>query len=214
MKTRQRATPRLALLILGAALALIPIAAGPIAHAASGGSVGLPQTGRMLQLFAPTYMSKTTAAYSQSDAVSIADNYDLVAANAKQFTTATLAAMKAANPNIRVLVYVNGSFDLHTTQRYPLGEYALDANGNYIKSKQYHNWLMNIGDPDWVSNVSQQCTAALAQAAFDGCFLDMLGDASLAPAYLTSQPINPATGQVWTQQQQVAATTAIAQGDR
>ncbi len=211
MKIRHPAAPRMALLIASAALALTPIAGGPIARAASGGSASLPPTGRMLQLFAPTYMAKTTAAYSQSDAVGIADNYDLVAANAKQFTTATLAAMKVANPSIRVLVYVNGSFDVHTTQRYPLSEYALDANGNYIESKQYHNWLMNIGDPDWVSSVSQQCTAALAQTTFDGCFLDMLGDASLAPAYLTSQPINPATGQVWTQQQQVAATTAIAQ---
>jgi hypothetical protein len=165
----------------------------------------------MLQLFAPTYMSKTTAAYSQADAVTIAENYDLVAANAKQFTSATLAQMQATNPNVRVLVYLNGSFDVHAKQSYPPTEYARDVNNNFIKSRQYGNWLMNIGDPAWVSQVSAQCTTLLAQATYDGCFVDMLGDGSLGASYLTSQPINPATGAVWTPAQEMTATTAIAQ---
>jgi hypothetical protein len=156
-------------------------------------------------------MAKTTTAYSQADAVTIADNYDLVAANAKQFTSTTLAAMQAANPNMRVLVYLNGSFDVHKTQAYPLTEYARDANGNFIKSRQFGNWLMNISDPTWVSQVSAQCTTLLAQAPYDGCFVDVLGDADLGPGYLTSPPINPATGAVWTQEQAVTAGTAIAQ---
>ncbi len=198
------------MLLVSAALAAVPMVPGRAAAASVTGS-SLPQTGRMLQLFAPTYMSKTTAPYSPADAITIAEDYDLVAANAKQFTNATLAAMQAANPNVRVLVYLNGSFDVHKTQAYPLSEYALDASNNYIKSKQYGNWLMNIGDPAWVSQVSGQCTTLLAQASFDGCFVDMLGDASLGASYLTSQPINPATGAVWTQEQQMTATTAIAQ---
>jgi len=201
----------LTMVLAGAALAVIPMVPGRVVAAASVSGSSLPQTGRMLQLFAPTYMSKTTAAYSLADAVTIAENYDLVAANAKQFTGTTLAAMQAANPNVRVLVYLNGSFDVHKTQAYPLSEYALDANGNYIKSTQYGNWLMNIGDPAWVSQVSAQCTTLLAQAPFDGCFVDMLGDASLGASYLTSQPINPATGLVWTQEQEVTAGMAIAQ---
>lgn len=199
------------MVLVSAALALVPLVPGRVDAAASVGGPSLPQTGRMLQLFGPTYMSKTTAAYSQADAVTIAENYDLVAANAKQFTSATLAAMRAANPNVRVLVYLNGSFDVHKTQAYPLSEYARDAKNNFIKSTQFGNWLMNISDPAWVSQVSAQCTTLLAQAPYDGCFVDMLGDASLGASYLTSQPINPATGAVWTQEQQLTATTAIAQ---
>jgi hypothetical protein len=201
----------LAMVLAGAALALVPLAPAHAAAATSVSGPTLPQTGRMLQLFAPTYMSKTTAAYSQTDAVTIAENYDLVAANAKQFTSTTLAAMQAANPNVRVLVYLNGSFDVHKTQAYPLSEYARDANNNFIKSRQFGNWLMNISDPAWVSSVSTQCTSLLAQAPYDGCFVDVLGDADLAGGYLTSQPINPATGVVWTQEQEVTAGTAIAQ---
>jgi Hypothetical glycosyl hydrolase family 15/IPT/TIG domain len=197
--------------LAGAALALLPLSSVSVVAATSSAGSTLPQTGRMLQLFAPTYMSKTTGAYSQADAVTIAENYDLVAANAKQFNATTLAAMQAANPNIRVLVYLNGSFDSHKTQAYPLSWYAVDANGNYIKSKQFGSWLMNIGDPDWVNSVASQCTTLLAQAPYDGCFVDSLGDASLGASYLTSQPINPATGQVWTQDQEVTAGEAIAQ---
>ena len=201
----------LAMVLAGAALALVPLAPGQAAAATSVSGPTLPQTGRMLQLFAPTYMSKMTTAYSQADAVTIADNYDLVAANARQFTSTTLAAMQAANPNVRVLVYLNGSFDGHKTQAYPLTEYARDANNNFIKSRQFGNWLMNISDPTWVSSVSAQCTTLLAAAPYDGCFVDMLGDADLGAGYLTSQPINPATGVVWTQEQVVTAGTAIAQ---
>jgi Hypothetical glycosyl hydrolase family 15/IPT/TIG domain len=201
----------LTMVLVSAALALVPLVAGRVDAAASVGGPSLPQTGRMLQLFGPTYMSKTTAAYSQADAVTIAENYDLVAASVKQFTSTTLAAMRAANPNVRVLIYLNGSFDVHKTQAYPLTEYARDANGNYIKSRQFGNWLMNISDPSWVSQVSGQCTTLLAQAPYDGCFVDMLGDADLGAGYLTSQPINPATGSVWTQEQELTAATAIAQ---
>ena len=201
----------LTMVLASVALALVALVPGPVAAVASAGGPSLPQTGRMLQLFAPTYMSKTTAAYSQADAVTIAENFDLVAAGAKQYTSATLAAMRAANPNVRVLIYLNGSFDVHKAQAYPLSEYARDANGNYIKSKQFGNWLMNISDPAWVSQVSGQCTTLLAQLPYDGCFVDMLGDADLGAGYLTSQPINPATGAVWTQEQELTATTAIAQ---
>ncbi len=199
------------LVAIAAGLALAPLARGPIAYAAPRSAASLPPTGRVLQLFAPTYMSKTTSPYSLADAVTIAENEDLIAAHAPQFTSSTLAAMKAANPNVRVLVYLNGSFDLSTKQSYPLSEYARDANNKFIKSRQYHNWLMDDSNPAWVAQVSQNCTNLLAQTPYDGCFVDMLGDAMLSGSYLTSQPIDPATGQVWTPAQMLAATTAIAQ---
>jgi hypothetical protein len=66
----------------------------------------LPSTTHTLKLFAPTFMMKT-ATYSQADAVTIARNYDLVAAKKTQFV-GQVDAMHAANPNVRVLVYLNG----------------------------------------------------------------------------------------------------------
>lgn len=182
----------------------------------SAGAIGLtpPPTGRMLQRFAPTYMSKHSSAYSTADAVLIAQNYDLIVGNSSQFTRNNIPAMKTANPNVRVLVYLNGSFDMFgnpnlSNHSYPLSEYATDANGKYIQSTKYHNWLMNIGDPNWATSVSQHCDMLLASAPYDGCFVDMLGDALLTGSYLSGQPINPATGVVWTTAQRMAATTLI-----
>jgi Hypothetical glycosyl hydrolase family 15/IPT/TIG domain len=177
-------------------------------------SLTLPPTGRMLQRFAPTYMSKHTAMYSVTDAKLLAQNYDLIVGNSSQFTGGNIPAMKSANPNVRVLVYLNGSFDMfgnpnNGTNTYPLSEYALDATHKYIESTKYHNWLMNIGDPNWAGSVSLHCTQLLATAPYDGCFVDMLGDALLTGNYLTGQPINPATGAVWTTAQRMAATTLI-----
>jgi len=168
----------------------------------------------MLQRFAPTYMSKHSSAYSLADAVLIAQNYDLIVGNSSQFSNTNIPAMKAANPNVRILVYLNGSFDMfgnpNKNPTYPLSEYAKDANGNYIESTKYHNWLMNIGDPDWAGSVSLHCSQLLASTpSYDGCFVDMLGDALLTGNYLTGQPINPATGAVWTTAQRMAATTLI-----
>lgn len=184
----------------------------------SASAIGLtpPPTGRMLQRFAPTYMSKHSSAYSMADATLIAQNYDLIVGNQSQFTSTTIPLMRGANPNVRILVYLNGSFDMfgnpNTTPTYPLSEYAktaLDPSGQYIESTKYHNWLMNIGDPNWAVSVSQHCDMLLASAPYDGCFVDMLGDALLTGNYLSGQPINPATGVVWTTAQRMAATTLI-----
>jgi hypothetical protein len=194
-----------------------------VSPAAGGNAISLPNTGRMLQRFAPTYMSKKTSAYSNSDAVLIAQNYDLIVGNSIQFNSTNIPAMKSANPTARILVYLNGSFDMfgnpNINPTYSITgcagaassgcEYAKDINGNYIESTKYHNWLMNIGAPDWAASVSLHCTQLLATAPYDGCFVDMLGDALLTGSYLSGQPINPATGLVWTTAQRMAATTLI-----
>ena len=103
-------------------------------------------------------------AYTESQAVTIAEGYDLIVANAKQLSATTIAAMKAANPTVRILVYLNGSFRSGHVQQYPLSEYARDANGDFITSVKYHNWLMDVGNPAWADQVSQECTTALSSS--------------------------------------------------
>ena len=208
-------------LLLSASIVATPPAQAPVkatleSHDAGGRdkAVSVPPTGRMLQRFAPTYMSKHPGAYSQTDANLIAQNYDLIVGNSSQFSGKNIPGMKAVNPNVRILVYLNGSFDMFgnpnlSNHTYPLSQYAVDASGKYIQSTKYHNWLMNIGDPGWAGSVSLHCTQLLATAPYDGCFVDMLGDALLTGSYLTGQPINPATGTVWTTAQRMAATTLI-----
>ncbi|HET7474863.1 MAG TPA: putative glycoside hydrolase [Dermatophilaceae bacterium] len=161
------------------------------------------------KLFAPTYMSKS-GLYSRADAVKIASHYDFVAANSKQLTADTIAAMRVANPAVKIVVYLNGTFDLETVRSYPAGEYARDATGSFIRSVKYDNWLMDPSQPTWGARVSQLCTTLMAPG-YDGCFVDMLGQSLLNKSYLTGKPINPATGVEWTVPQWQRAAAMIGQ---
>ena len=173
-------------------------------------SAALPSTGRYLQRFAPTYMTPTTT-YTLAEAVQIATEFDVIAAHDGQFN-AYIAQMKAANPNIVILDYFNGSFaQSNQGTLYPESWYARDSSGNKITSTNFGNYLMDIGLKAWSDNVSSKCAGYLASAPFDGCFLDMLGDALFFGSYLSAIPINPATGAPWTLQERMDATTAIAQ---
>jgi putative glycosyl hydrolase-like family 15 (GHL15) protein len=173
---------------------------------------GFPSTGRYIQHWAPTYMTPTTT-YTQAQAVVLAQNFDIVAAHPNNHLDQWIPAMKAANPNFRILIYFNGSFvPPNLASFYPANYYAHDALGNKITSTNFGNYLMDVGLTAWASAVVSLCQSKLAAAPYDGCFVDMLGDALVVhPGYLSSTPINPKTGLAWTQQDRMTATTAIAQ---
>jgi hypothetical protein len=229
---RQRPTvslhpPRPVVRRVGFALALtgaLVIAAFPVTRFATAGtSVGLVQplagthqlaspTGSVLHRFAPTYMTPTTR-YTKAQAVSIARQFDIIAAHRGQFAS-DLAAMHAANPKVVVLIYLNGTF-LQSAQGtlYPNSDYAHDQQGNKITSTKFGNYLMDISNPSWTSLVVHSCETALRATpttTYDGCFIDTLGYALLNGSFLSGVPINPGTGQPWTTQQRIAATTSIA----
>jgi Hypothetical glycosyl hydrolase family 15 len=195
-----------------AALTLLVFAVMPGSAAtsvAAGG--GFPNTGRLIQHWAPTYMTPTTT-YTLAQAVALAQNFDIVAAHPNNHLDQYIPQMKAANPNFRILIYFNGSFvPPNLASSYPAAYYAYDALGNKITSTNFGNYLMDVGYLPWSNTVVSLCQSKLAAAAYDGCFVDMLGDALVVhPGYLSSTPINPRTGLVWTAQQRMDATTAIA----
>jgi hypothetical protein len=171
-----------------------------------------PSTGRYLQHYAPTYMTPKTV-YTLIQAVQLARSFDLIAAHQNNGLAAYIPQMKAANPNVRVLIYLNGSFVVPgQAATYPTSYYAHDALGNKITSRNFGNYLMDVGNPAWASIVAGSCQARLAAAPYDGCFVDMLGDTLVVHAlYLSSIPINPKTGLAWTAQDRMTATTGIAQ---
>ena len=159
-------------------------------------------TTNALQRFTPLYMgsgAKPTAA----QAVAIAKNYDIIAEHAGVLTP-YLTAMKAANPSLKVIAYINGAFDQSTAgNAYPMSWYALSAAKKRIQSKGFGNWLM-LPTAQWGAQVGTLCKSAIASSKYDGCFLDTLGIAPLSPGYVTSPPINPATHQVFTKQTWIA----------
>jgi hypothetical protein len=155
-----------------------------------------------LQRFTPLYMA-TGSKPTEAEAVAMAKNYDLIAEHAKVLTP-YLAAMKAVNPSLKVLAYINGAFDQSKAGTlYPTSWYALGANGKRIQSKSFGNWLM-LPTAAWGSTVGGLCAKAIASSNYDGCFLDTLGIAPLSPGYVTEPPIDPSTHKVFTPQAWIA----------
>jgi hypothetical protein len=154
---------------------------------------------------------------TEAEAIAIARDFDLVAEHAGVLTP-YLAAMKAANPSLKVLAYINGAFDQSAAGNlYPMSWYAVGANGKRIRSKAFGNWLM-LPTAQWASTVATLCKKTNASSKYDGCFLDTLGIAPLSPGYVTAPPINPATHQVFTPQTWIAdqsnTITATKNGNR
>jgi len=147
---------------------------------------------------------------SQAAAEDAAKRFDLITFNPAQLG-GYASAMKAANPNLKLYVYLNGTFlykRLYGTVDSSM--LSRDAQGRVVASHGWGNYLADPGDPDWVSYVQQSCAKLLSGTIYDGCYLDMLGTAPLWPGYATGLPINPATGQVWTRIDWLDATSALA----
>jgi hypothetical protein len=145
--------------------------------------------------FSPLYMGG--GKFTEASAVALAKNYDIIAEHTGVLTP-YIAAMKAVNPSLKIVVYVNGAFDMGKSgTTYPASWYAKDAKGNKVRSVSFGNWLM-LPTPQWSSTVASLCKSALAKSHYDGCFLDTLGIGPLLPGYVTGLPINPATKKVFT----------------
>jgi hypothetical protein len=194
---------------VSAALAMAWSIVGPGAPSqASGQQTTLPTAGSVLPRFAPIYMG-THWSMTAAQAVTIAQEFDVIAAQASVFPK-YIAAMKVANPTLRVVAYINGTFDLKSGgTSYPAAWYETSAAGARIRSA-FGNYLLDPANTGWEQTVAAQCTAAITKSHYDGCFIDTLGTAPLDAGYVTGLPINPATHAVWTGTDWLTATSAIA----
>jgi hypothetical protein len=108
------------------------------------------------------------------------------------------AAMKAANPKVILLAYVNGGYSkAGTAGSLPASEYLRNASGGYITSTTHQNVLMNPLSAGWQANVAAQCKAALG-GSVSGCWLDQTSCAPLTAGFDSAQPVNPVSGALYT----------------
>lgn len=169
----------------------------------------------VMQRWAPGNMAwDAEKVMTQSTATSVAQSYDVVMGTLTTFR-GYVPAMRAANPNLRLFMYMNGVYaQASEGAKYPESWYAHDANGNRVKSRSFGNYMMDMSNPQWWSDRASTCQALLAQSGFDYCYLDMLGTAPLAPNYNTAQPIDPRTGKAWTHADLLAADLQVAKAVR
>jgi len=145
---------------------------------------------------------------TQAQAVTDARNYDMVVGLVNTFQP-YLGAMRTANPSVKVIAYMNGAYaQKNQGTLYPEAWYAHDAAGHKITSVSQGNYLMDVSNSGWATDRAKKCSASMGKG-FNGCYLDLLGTATLDPGYVSSLPINPATNQVWTAPGFIAATSAI-----
>ncbi len=163
-------------------------------------------------------------AVPQSQAVQDAQHFNFITAHSIAYGCPTPApaggcppsrvpAMKAANPRLKLLLYMNATF----AQSYqPPGAaggfdptwYEKDINGKYVTNPSSGNYLMDPTNPGWIQNDASWCKTQLA--GYDGCYLDALGLAPLLNGYLSGLPVNRSTGQPWTRPDWLRATASLA----
>ena len=154
---------------------------------------------------------------SRAKAISIAKAFDVVTAHRDTFK-GSVAAMKQANPRLKILVYTNAMFAQEGQgQVFPPSFYSYDSSGRKVRTTGFGNYMMNPLSIDggqsgesWANERFRQCRNAIEEAGYDGCFLDVLGTAPLQKGYVTSPPLNPNTKRPWAQKDYLAATSALA----
>jgi hypothetical protein len=170
------------------------------------GEAGFVPTGKLIQRLTAANMTRFTG--GQAQAVALARAYDVIVGTPGEFKS-YMPAMRAANHRLVLLGYLNGTFAEHGQANvYPTSWYLKDARGVSVTSRGWGNYAMDPANSGWVSSRVQEC-ARIVAAGYDGCMLDMLGDAPTQPGYLTSLPINPATRRPLTGDQWLSAASHL-----
>jgi len=186
----------------------LTLAAGLVAAAAPAAVAG-----EGVPVWAADFMAGTTNP-SRARAVSQARHFDVIAALKGTYAD-HVAEMKATNPDLVLLVYLNGALaQAGEGSAFPNSWYLRDRAGNKVKSRGWGNYLMNPAEAGWRRAVADRCRRYLSESGYDGCFLDVLGTAPLNSSYVTSLPVNPATGELWRRSAWLRATTAVAERTR
>jgi hypothetical protein len=144
-----------------------------------------------------------------AQALAAATDYDLILATKNSYPP-YVAQMRQANADLKIVAYLNGTYaQSDEGSAYPEAWYARAADGSKVRSKKFGNYLMDPTSQGWIQSRIQTCASYAANAHYDGCYLDMLGNATMGAGYDTAAPINPATGQAWTSPQWIAATSNL-----
>ena len=165
--------------------------------------------GSGLEVWGPRWMAGTSTV-TRTRAIADAKEFSLLAAHERTYD-GHIAAMHNANPDVKVLTYINAAYaEAGKAAGYPESWFAHDAAGNRIKSTYFGNYVMDVSNPLWWNNRADKCATLIAGNNYDGCLLDLLGTGPLVPGQSTGIPVNPDTGLAWTYAQWMTETTKLA----
>ena len=177
-------------------------AAQPVVGAATGVDA-YPRRSGALQRWAPAHMAEDYTAMTRELAIATARAFDLVAGTERKFGP-YIADMKAANPNLVMLLYVNGVYANPLFEKFPDAWYARNADGGLVVSKAHNNLMMDMSNQNWLNNRAGYCRDTRAKYGFDHCYIDNFGVGPVMNRNKT-KPIDPRTGKNWTKPAKLAA---------
>ena len=197
-----RRTVLTAVLSMAALVAVVPVQP----------AVALPAPGPGVPVWAADWMKNgsgnTNYDPGRTLALRQARAFDLVIAHVGTYDN-HIAAMKDVNPNLRVLVYVQGMFA--NTAGLPSSWYAHSGSGAKIRSEDFGTYLMNPKSSGWRDHRLAECRQKLAASHYDGCFLDSLGPTGVNGESVTAIPIDPATNRAYTRRAWLTATETVSE---
>ena len=134
--------------------------------------------------------------YSRSEAVALAKRFDFAVGLRWTFED-HIGAMESANPQFRMLTYMNGAFARSKdAPSMPDAWFLRDSSGNKVKSVYWGNFLMDPANPGWQAWTAAKCEEWNRLSGFHGCMLDDMGAGNLTSGNLTARPIDPRTGKL------------------
>ncbi|WP_170185633.1 putative glycoside hydrolase [Lapillicoccus jejuensis] len=168
-------------------------------------------TGSVFATWAPQYMTRESSVTLDQ---ALADaRTDLLVAKPGIYTP-YLPQMRALNPALRILTYLNATEANHALgTAYPADWYVRGADGTKVRSK-YGAWMMDPRKAGWVRTRATECRDRTAESGYDGCLFDIMGPGPVigpfGPGMASDrEPIDARTGLPWTPTDWIAATTAL-----
>lgn len=115
------------------------------------------------------------------------------------------APFHEGNPDTRCFKYVLGPYaDRDEMKSLPREALASTADGDFVKARDWANWLVVPDNPKWLDYVRAR-TQRLMNSDFDGLFVDSMGTAPVASNYVLKPALNPHTGRPYTKSEWLAA---------
>ena len=157
--------------------------------------------------------TRTTAAWQEA-----AVTHEVLVGSPGKVYGNMIAQLHAWNPELKVLVYDLGPYTQSGASEYATlmtehpDYFARNAAGNLITVKAAggspafaKNTLMNEGNPGWQAWEAQRVASNIAKWGFDGAYIDSMGAGPFSGT-TTGVPINPSTGQAYTEAQWMEAS--------